>query len=674
MKRIIVQTLLSISLLTFVPGVYSVTEDGGLPGYFLNLGLGTRALSLGRSFTAASDNSSSVYWNPAALSLMDRAEVSVTHVSLFEDSQYNSLAFARPLSKKFSCGLAFIQLYTASIIKRDELNNPLDKLNDTNNAFLLSFGYSVNNRISVGVGSKIVSKSFDDINKNWSSLDLSALYSLTNKTKVGVILQNVLFSGSAWTDGREYLVPMNSRLGIAHTPYPEKLTISVDLNKSTQRSVEVFSGIEWIVRKELVLRGGYDNGRIAAGIGIRLADSILDYALLNHDIGLSHRATLTYKFNKIDFDKHVKQPIKPKPLKKENKYDISINYMKEIPFAIYHLFHNKGISVINIKINNKSAKSERFRINYRFGLKNPDEGLEVIVPGNEDKIVNLIPTISREDIRKIEVVPTPNTIFVDISLINEHGKTKSVYKDKLQVTLLPYDQFTPQQTDAEGNKYDLLDTLLNWITYNDRTFAEVVNKASERGAGLPQPVKIIGFQSPNAFTRRPIDNRTLDEKYADYLSQVKLIYDTLKEDYRITYLNQPIAYQNSQRIKLPFETLSKNGNCIELSVLFASLLESVEIDPVLVIFLEDKHAAIGWRINAEGKEKSTLLETNLFGENFETILARGDELLQKNDLTAEFTNGIPFDSNGIYRKGTNAILLDVKKMRSQIPPSPYIPH
>ena len=347
---------------------------------------------------------------------------------------------------------------------------------------------------------------------------------------------------------------------------------------------------------------------------------------------------------------------------------------KEIPFAIYHLFHNKGISVINIKINNKSAKSERFRINYRFGLKNPDEGLEVIVPGNEDKIVNLIPTISREDIRKIEVVPTPNTIFVDISLINEHGKTKSVYKDKLQVTLLPYDQFTPQQTDAEGNKYDLLDTLLNWITYNDRTFAEVVNKASERGAGLPQPVKIIGFQSPNAFTRRPIDNRTLDEKYADYLSQVKLIYDTLKEDYRITYLNQPIAYQNSQRIKLPFETLSKNGNCIELSVLFASLLESVEIDPVLVIFLEDKHAAIGWRINAEGKEKSTLLETNLFGENFETILARGDELLQKNDLTAEFTNGIPFDSNGIYRKGTNAILLDVKKMRSQIPPSPYIPH
>jgi len=41
-------------------------------------------------------------------------------------------------------------------------------------------------------------------------------------------------------------------------------------------------------------------------------------------------------------------------------------------------------------------------------------------------------------------------------------------------------------------------------------------------------------------------------------------------------------------------------------------------------------------------------------------------------MVEEFKQEIPFPEDGIYRKGTHIILLDVKKIRERIPPISYI--
>lgn len=82
--------------------------------------------------------------------------------------------------------------------------------------------------------------------------------------------------------------------------------------------------------------------------------------------------------------------------------------------------------------------------------------------------------------------------------------------------------------------------------------------------------------------------------------EVKALYDVISKDIR--YVNRPINFGPSdgiitQRILTPKETLTqKAGNCLDLSILFASCLESCCIEPLIVLI--PGHAFVGWKGNA----------------------------------------------------------------------------
>ncbi|MFI5363252.1 MAG: hypothetical protein ACHQ49_14895, partial [Elusimicrobiota bacterium] len=54
---------------------------------FLNVGVGARALAMGRAFTAVDTgaDANAVNWNPGALGLVDKANVTASYNSLFMD-------------------------------------------------------------------------------------------------------------------------------------------------------------------------------------------------------------------------------------------------------------------------------------------------------------------------------------------------------------------------------------------------------------------------------------------------------------------------------------------------------------------------------------------------------------------------------------------------------------
>ncbi|OGS23795.1 MAG: hypothetical protein A2297_02465 [Elusimicrobia bacterium RIFOXYB2_FULL_48_7] len=361
----------------------------------------------------------------------------------------------------------------------------------------------------------------------------------------------------------------------------------------------------------------------------------------------------------------------PKNTANEQEYEIKAAAMEEIPTAIYHLMKGQGASVISVQINNKTAEKAKYKIIYRIGLGNPREYKEVMVGANERLEKNIIPSLTRKDIEKISVLPSPDKIFVEVDRVLNNGEEISVFYESYDIKFMPYDQYTTKMTDAAGKTFDLTETLVSWVAYSDRKLSEIISKASERGAKLTPQVKIVGFQPPDIFTKPARDKRSPEERDKDYLSQIKLIYDTLKDDYNITYVNQPVAYKNSQRVKSPSNTLEKKGNCIELSVLFASLLESIEFDPIIVLSKEDGHAAVGWKVPGENKDSCHLLETNLFGQDFSKVTSKGDKLIKDYNMENEFNTGIPFDEKGIYRNKAGLIILDVKKIRKYVPPSPY---
>ena len=356
---------------------------------------------------------------------------------------------------------------------------------------------------------------------------------------------------------------------------------------------------------------------------------------------------------------------------KSEDYEITVKTMDEIPISVYYLLQKQGGAIVNLKIRNTATENQKFVVAYNIGSKKLNEIKEVTVKSNETMELNLVPMLTLEEIKKAVNLPTQSNIYVGIDKYVDSKNTDPVYRNFNNIDLLPYDQYSPVVTDAIGNKYDTLDTLVYWVTYSDRSLSKVIKKASDKGSKQKPSVKIVGFQTPEIFTRYNQDKRTLKERDVDYLAQIKLIYDTLKEDYHITYLNQPVVYKQTQRIKLPSQTLEESGNCIELAVLFASLLESIEIEPIIVLNKEDGHAAVGWKVPSDEKPVYHLLETNMFGESFSKVLTRGEKLMEEYKLSDDFTNGISFNEKGIFTKSTGLYIYDVKKIRKNIPPCPY---
>ena len=71
--------------------------DGGNTGLaFLKVGVGARATAMGEAYTALTDDANATYWNPAALTRLQKAQVTFTHGEWIQDITSEYFAFAAP--------------------------------------------------------------------------------------------------------------------------------------------------------------------------------------------------------------------------------------------------------------------------------------------------------------------------------------------------------------------------------------------------------------------------------------------------------------------------------------------------------------------------------------------------------------------------------------------------
>jgi hypothetical protein len=100
-------------------------------------------------------------------------------------------------------------------------------------------------------------------------------------------------------------------------------------------------------------------------------------------------------------------------------------------------------------------------------------------------------------------------------------------------------------------------------------------------------------------------------------TQVKALYDALKAA-EITYINSVITINpepgmSSQRVRLPRESLAdREANCIDGTVLVASLLEGISMNPAIVLI--PGHAFVAWETWSDSNEWR-YLETTMIGSH-----------------------------------------------------------
>lgn len=207
--------------------------------------------------------------------------------------------------------------------------------------------------------------------------------------------------------------------------------------------------------------------------------------------------------------------------------------------------------------------------------------IEVPAYGNGKKpsriILNQCPRLKRGVLEKI-VRATDATLTYKI--FKRQGNKRILYEQNTTtVTLLPKDQMVWVVDDLKsGSRYDLSKMLGAWISPTDNK--GLLDKI-RGGARKYHPLGVlVGEQG----------NTTLEEKTL----QIKALYDYLNKESGIGYVNQPFYFGiPGQRILTAEQIIkAKAGNCIDLVVLFASLMEGLGINPL--ILLMPNHAFMGW--------------------------------------------------------------------------------
>ena len=233
-----------------------------------------------------------------------------------------------------------------------------------------------------------------------------------------------------------------------------------------------------------------------------------------------------------------------------------------------------------------------------------------------------------------ELKAIPYNIKLDFIYENE---TINLIEETPTAILTAKDVIYWSMYDDESDEWiNLCFLIAGWVTPHVSEVDELIRVA----AAYHSSGQLIGYQG----TPDP-------DKGLIAAGQVEAIFNALKTQYLITYINSSISYPTgTQRVKYPADALNlASANCIDGTILIAAALENIGLKPVVI--LVPGHAFIGW-YTWEDSETIDALETTMIG-NSDFYSAHSQGITE---LHNEFNNG-NFDS-GISQ------MIDIQQMRN----------
>ncbi len=226
----------------------------------------------------------------------------------------------------------------------------------------------------------------------------------------------------------------------------------------------------------------------------------------------------------------------------------------------------------------------------------------VNIPAGSRLSIPFLPLIRIDHLQKLkEQCPVTLDVIIDYTspFIGRFTATEILHFFSRRTALL-------WRCNEDGALIDCTPYLAAWVTPNHPRIEKLANVAARRISGnILDGYNVVGDKEMQALAIH---------------ERVKAIFDVLHEQ-GIVYVPLPKKVQAAsdyaqkvQHVRLPSEVLQVRGsaNCLDGTVLFASLLEHINLHPVL--FLRTGHALVGWRVfRDEPKDKVTygFLETTL---------------------------------------------------------------
>lgn len=293
-----------------------------------------------------------------------------------------------------------------------------------------------------------------------------------------------------------------------------------------------------------------------------------------------------------------------------------------IPIAYGYHYDEREYPLISFKIDNTHKQSTDITCNIEAYFEGYGDHMRQhlsMLAGCEYE-VSLLPVIGKETMADIKE-PCPATLHVDIQYLLPFLPSASYTK---RVQFLPRNIAILWYYKEDGSLCDCTSCIAAWVTPRHPAIGKLLRAAAEL-----HPKR--GFTGYNELG-------TKEEQPQGVREQVRAIFETLCNELRLTYISssrfippqQDDFIQQSQRVRLPAETIFETGasaNCIDGSVLFASLLEQINLQPV--IFLRPGHAFVGWHVFEDEPVYEFLETTKIDKGNFELALQDGQEQYER---------------------------------------------
>ncbi len=283
--------------------------------------------SISGGFAAKADDPSAIFLNPAGLSQISRAELSLSYSKPFaglEGVSFNQgyAALAVPVNRRWTLAVAGNSFDANGLLTEQEGG--------------MGVVVQVSRRLAVGTNVTYLRHSYNVTgnaasdplfakgrSKGAMGVDAGALLTVSRQVTLG-------FSGRHLNRpdvglASKDLVPMEllggARVHLGQLSFLADVMVrDAGQEIANRRELTWAAGTEWSVLSSLALRAGLNRGSLAAGLGFNVGDFRLDYSFslsnfLEQDNAGGHHAVLSYRFGRDRFaEKPAAAVAAPKPL------------------------------------------------------------------------------------------------------------------------------------------------------------------------------------------------------------------------------------------------------------------------------------------------------------------------------------------------------------------------
>jgi len=308
MKKIFI-IIISILLISF--NAYSkVGSNAGYAGAFIRMGLGARALGMGNTGVACSNNGFASYYNPAALPYLSGRHLSLTYYFLSLDREFHYAGFALPIKPTAGVSVAWMHAGVSDIQGRTFIGTP-DELYETGeDVIVLSFANSFHRKFSIGLSFKILNHTLPDLKGKGLGFDVGVLFKPIDLIVIGLQFKDIS-SNYTWNTqdffeekGSNYteMFPQIIKVGIA-VKQSDNLLIAGDVEVSDKEDYRVHFGAEYFYKELAYIRVGMNSASPTLGAGLAYGlrgnlDTHLDYCAVFGLVGegVTHAFSWEFKF------------------------------------------------------------------------------------------------------------------------------------------------------------------------------------------------------------------------------------------------------------------------------------------------------------------------------------------------------------------------------------------